>query len=423
MSTGSDLILERMMSLHPKGIDLSLGRMLALLDKLGNPQNHLPEVIHIAGTNGKGSTQAMIRAGLEAGGLKVHAYTSPHLARFHERIRLAGDLISEEALVEVLEETMAANGDEPITFFEITTCAAMLAMSRTPADYTLLEVGLGGRFDTTNVVDVPRLTIITPVSLDHQDFLGDTLAKIAGEKAGILKRGVPCIVGPQEDEARAVIEEEAGRVGARLLIFGQDWHSYEERGGMTYQDEMGLLDLPLPALIGAHQVQNAGAAVCALRVLGQDEAACEAALLQAKWPARMQKLKTGPLVEAASTAELWLDGGHNPAAGLALAEAQGRLPERPLYMVCGMLNAKDVSGYLAPLAPLAVRLTGVSIPGETATLSAEEISATAREAGMTSDTADSVAEAVARIVAEAPTARILLCGSLYLAGRILQDNG
>ncbi len=423
MSTGSDLILERMMSLHPKGIDLSLGRMLALLDKLGNPQNHLPDVIHIAGTNGKGSTQAMIRAGLEAGGLKVHAYTSPHLARFHERIRLAGDLISEEALVDVLEETMAANGDEPITFFEITTCAAMLAMSRTPADYTLLEVGLGGRFDTTNVVEVPRLTIITPVSLDHQDFLGDTLAKIAGEKAGILKRGVPCIVGPQEEEARAVIEEEAERVGARLLIFGQDWHSYEERSGMTYQDEMGLLDLPLPALIGAHQVQNAGAAVCALRVLGQDEAACEAALLKAEWPARMQKLKTGPLVEAASTAELWLDGGHNPAAGLALAEALGRLPDRPLYMVCGMLNTKDVSGYLAPLAPLAIRLTGVSIPGETATLSAEEISATAREVGMISDTANSVAEAVARIVAEAPTARILLCGSLYLAGRILRDNG
>ena len=423
MSTGSDLILERMMSLHPKGIDLSLGRMLALLDKLGNPQNHLPDVIHIAGTNGKGSTQAMIRAGLEAGGLKVHAYTSPHLARFHERIRLAGDLISEEALVDVLEETMDANGDEPITFFEITTCAAMLAMSRTPADYTLLEVGLGGRFDTTNVVEVPRLTIITPVSLDHQDFLGDTLAKIAGEKAGILKRGVPCIVGPQEEEARAVIEEEAERVGARLLIFGQDWHSYEERSGMTYQDEMGLLDLPLPALIGAHQVQNAGAAVCALRVLGQDEAACEAALLKAEWPARMQKLKTGPLVEAASTAELWLDGGHNPAAGLALAEALGRLPDRPLYMVCGMLNTKDVSGYLAPLAPLAIRLTGVSIPGETATLSAEEISATAREVGMISDTANSVAEAVARIVAEAPTARILLCGSLYLAGRILRDNG
>ena len=417
----SDQILDRMTQLHPKVIDLSLGRMHALLGKLGNPERHLPEVIHIAGTNGKGSTQAMIRAGLEAAGLKVHAYTSPHLARFHERIRLAGELISEDMLVEVLQECLDVNGDAPITYFEITTCAAFLAMSRVEADYTLLEVGLGGRLDTTNVVDAPRLTIITPISLDHQSFLGDTLEEIAAEKAGILKRGVPCIVGPQPDAVRTVIEAKAEAVGARLLIYGQDWHAYEARGGMVYQDEMGLLDLPLPALIGAHQVQNAGAAVCALRILGVDTA--EAALLNAEWPARMQKLKSGPLVEAAPQAELWLDGGHNPAAGQALAEALTRLPERPLYMVCGMLNTKDIGGYLAPLAASAVRLTGVSIPGETATLSADEICAAAKEAGMVADTADSVAEAVARIVSEAPTARILLCGSLYLAGRILRENG
>ena len=242
--------------------------------------------------------------------------------------------------------------------------------------------------------------------------MGDTLEEIALEKAGILKQGVPCIVGPQPDVVRAVIEDEAARVGARLLIYGQDWHCFEERGGMVYQDEMGLLDLPLPTLIGAHQVQNAGAAVCALRILGQNDAACEAALSDAEWPARMQKLKRGPLTEAAPSAELWLDGGHNPAAGLALAESLGRLPERPLYMVCGMLSTKDVAGYLAPLAPLAERLTGGSIPG-----------AVALGVGMESDTADSVAEAVARIAAEAPSARILLCGSLYLAGRILQENG
>ncbi len=401
-------------------MDLSLGRMHVLLEKLGNPERQLPEIVHIAGTNGKGSTQAMIRAGLEAEGLKVHAYTSPHLAKFHERIRLAGELISEEKLTEVLAECMEVNDGDEITYFEITTCAGFLAMSRVEADYTLLEVGLGGRLDTTNVVEAPRLTIITPISLDHQGYLGDTLEEIAFEKAGILKQGVPCIVGPQPDVVRDVIESEAARVGARLLIAGQDWHSYEERGGMVFQDEMGLLDLPLPTLIGGHQVDNAGAAICALRILGQG--APEAALLNAEWPARMQRLKHGPLIKAAGKAELWLDGGHNPAAGKALAEALTRLPERPLYMVCGMLNTKDVGGYLAPLAKKAVRLVGVSIPEEAATLSADEISAEALAQGMQSNTADSVAEAVAQIVTEQPNARILLCGSLYLAGRILQEN-
>lgn len=417
----SNLLLKQMGQLHPKVIDLSLGRMHRLLEALGNPERKLPPVIHIAGTNGKGSTQAMIRAGLEAAGLKVHAYTSPHLARFHERIRLAGTLISEAGLVAVLSETMQVNAGEPITYFEITTCAAMLAMSRVEADYTLLEVGLGGRLDTTNVVESPRLTIITPISLDHQNFLGNTLPEIAAEKAGIIKWGVPCIVGPQPDEVRAVIEAKAEKMQARLLIAGQDWHSFEERGGMVYQDEMGLLDLPLPALIGAHQVENAGAAICALRILGVDTA--EAALLNAEWPARMQKLKSGPLINAAPNAELWLDGGHNPAAGKALAEALTRLPGRPLYMICGMLNTKDIGGYLAPLATSAVKLTGVSIPDETATLSAGEICAAAQASGMVADTASSVLQAVEKVAAEAPTARILLCGSLYLAGQILQENG
>lgn len=421
MSTGSDIILDRMMSLHPKIIDLTLGRMHSILEKLGHPERKLPPVIHIAGTNGKGSTLAMIRAGLEASGLKVHAFTSPHLARFHERVRLAGSLISEEALSAVLDECMVVNGGTEITFFEITTAAAILAMSRTPADYTLLEVGLGGRLDATNVIETPRLCIITPISLDHQSYLGNTLPEIAKEKAGILKEGVPCIIGPQPDAVLEVLTAEAARVGARLLVHGQDWHVWEERGGMVYQDESGLLDLPLPVLIGAHQVENAGAAICALRCLGKGKP--EAALREAEWPARLQRLRRGPLVEAASGAELWLDGGHNPAAGHALAEALGRLSNRPLYLVCGMLNTKDVAGYLAPLAPIAVQLTGVSIPGETATLSAGEIEAAAQGAGMKADTAESVSEAVARIVAQAPTARILLCGSLYLAGRILQENG
>ncbi|NJS39424.1 MAG: bifunctional folylpolyglutamate synthase/dihydrofolate synthase, partial [Rhodobacteraceae bacterium] len=287
-----------MMTLHPKVIDLTMGRVERLLAVLGNPERAIPPVIHIAGTNGKGSTQAMIRAGLEAGGDRVHAYTSPHLARFHERIRLAGELISEPALAALLDECVTANGPDEITFFEITTCAAFLAFARTPADWTLLEVGLGGRLDATNVVEAPRLTIITPVSLDHQAFLGDTVAAIAGEKAGIIKRGVPVIVGPQSDDGLAVIEAKAARMGAPVLAFGQHWNAFEDRGRLVFQDENGLLDLPLPNLPGPHQIQNAGAALAALRHLGRDEAACEAAVTRAVWPARMQRLRQGPLVDA-----------------------------------------------------------------------------------------------------------------------------
>ncbi|MCV2881671.1 bifunctional folylpolyglutamate synthase/dihydrofolate synthase [Actibacterium sp. XHP0104] len=420
---GSDIILDRMMSLHPKVIDLVLDRVWRLLAALDHPERALPPVIHIAGTNGKGSTQAMIRAGLESAGKRVHAYTSPHLARFHERIRLAGDLISEEALTEILDECERANGGEGITYFEITTVAALLAFARTPADYTLLEVGLGGRLDATNVVEKPALTIITPVSIDHEQFLGNTIEAIAGEKAGIIKRGVPCVVGPQEDAALDVIEARAARLGAPLLAYGQHWHVYEERGRLVYQDETGLLDLPLPNLIGAHQVMNAGAAIAALRALGFDENACEAAVTRAEWPARMQRLRHGPLVDAAGRAELWLDGGHNPAAGLALAEALGRLPERPLHLICGMLNTKDIAGYLRPLAALAQDLHAVSIPNAPATLPAADTAAAARAVGMQAVQADSVAQAVADIAATAPNARILICGSLYLAGEILKENG
>ncbi|MGQ3487387.1 bifunctional folylpolyglutamate synthase/dihydrofolate synthase [Roseovarius pacificus] len=419
----SDIILERMMSLHPKIIDLTLDRVWRLLSALGNPQDKLPPVIHIAGTNGKGSTQAMIRAGLEGAGLRCHAYTSPHLARFHERIRLAGELISEADLSAVLDECYAANGGETITYFEITTCAALLAMSRVEAEYTLLEVGLGGRLDATNVIDRPALTIITPISIDHEQFLGDTLAKIAGEKAGIIKRGVPCIVGPQPDAAMEVIEARAERLGAPLIAQGQHWHVFEERGRLVFQDETGLLDLPLPNLPGAHQIENAGAALAALRALGVDEAAFEAAVTRAEWPARMQRLKTGPLVEAAGEAELWLDGGHNAAAGQALARHLGSLPERPTHLVCGMLNTKDISGYLTPLAAHARSLTAVSIPGEANTLPAEETARQAEGAGLSASTADNVLDAVRRIASAEPQARILICGSLYLAGSVLRENG
>ncbi|AAV97032.1 bifunctional folylpolyglutamate synthase/dihydrofolate synthase [Ruegeria pomeroyi] len=420
---GSDVILQRMLALHPKIIDLTLDRVWRLLAALDNPQDRLPPVIHIAGTNGKGSTQAMIRAGIEGAGLSAHAYTSPHLARFHERIRVAGELISEPDLVAVLDECYAANGGETITYFEITTCAALLAFARTPADYTLLEVGLGGRLDATNVIARPALSIITPISMDHEQFLGDTLAKIAGEKAGIIKRDVPVVSGPQPDEVLEVIEATAARLGAPLLAHGQHWHVRQERDRLIFEDETGLCDLPLPNLLGAHQIENAGAALAALRHLNLGEAACEAAVTRAHWPARMQRLKTGPLVQSAPIAELWLDGGHNPAAGVALATLLASRPGRPTHLICGMLNTKDVTGYLRPLSAQAGSLTAVSIPGEANTLSAEQTAVAAQSVGLTASTAPDVATALARIVAAEPDARVLICGSLYLAGNILRENG
>jgi dihydrofolate synthase / folylpolyglutamate synthase len=422
-SQSSDLILERMMALHPKVIDLTLDRVWRLLAALDHPERRLPPVIHIAGTNGKGSTQAMIRAGLEGAGKRVHAYTSPHLARFHERIRLAGELIAEDALSEVLDRCYAANAGGNITYFEITTAAALLAFAETPADYTLLEVGLGGRLDATNVVEAPALTIITPVSIDHTQYLGNTLEAIAGEKAGIIKRGVPVIVGRQDDAALEVIEARAARLGAPVIAHGQHWHVWQERGRLVFQDETGLLDLPLPALIGAHQVDNAGMALAALSRLGFGEEACAAAMTDVTWPARMQRLRSGPLVAAAGGAELWLDGGHNPAAGEMLARVLAEMPPRPTHLICGMLNTKDVAGFMRPLAPHAATLTAVSIPGEAATLPADETARIAAQAGIESRTASNVISAIAAIAAADPGARMLICGSLYLAGQVLRDNG
>jgi dihydrofolate synthase/folylpolyglutamate synthase len=419
-AAGSDILLSRMMSLHPKIIDLTLDRVWRLLATLGHPERDLPPVVHIAGTNGKGSTLAMIRAGLEGEDAVCHAYTSPHLARFHERIRVAGQLISEPDLAALLAECETANGGAPITYFEITTVAALLAFARTPADYTLLEVGLGGRLDATNVVDRPALTVITPVSLDHQQFLGETLPEIAGEKAGILKRGVPCVVGPQDPAGLEVIEARAARVGAPLLAHGQHWHVGVEHGRLVYQDEDGLLDLPMPVLPGPHQVENAGAALAALRALKAGDP--EAAMTRATWPARMQRLRNGPLVGSAPGIELWLDGGHNPAAGLALAATLDGLAVRETHLICGMLRTKDVRGFLLPLAAHARSLWAVSIPGETATLSAANTTAAARDVGLKAQEAASVSTALAAIAAVTPHARVVICGSLYLAGSILREN-
>lgn len=421
--TTSDAILSRLMALHPKVIDLSLDRMHRLLAALGNPERVIPPVIHIAGTNGKGSTQAMIRAGLEAGGARVHAYTSPHLAQFRERIRLAGTLIEDDALADLLAQVESANDGQPITFFEITTAAAFLAFARTPADFTLLEVGLGGRLDATNVIDAPRLTVITPVSIDHTQYLGETLPLIAAEKAGIIKPRVPVIVGPQDDDALRVIEARAMGLSAPIVAHGQHWMIQPERDGMVFQDDHGLWDLPRPNLIGPHQVQNAGTALAALRALGATDAQARAAVTQAEWPARMQRLRHGPLVDLAQGAELWLDGGHNPAGGQALAATLAAMPARPTHLVCGMLNTKDVAGYLRPLADHAASLTAIDIPGEPNTLPATQTADAARHVGMTTHVAQDAAQAVERLVTRHPGARILICGSLYLAGRILRDNG
>lgn len=423
MPVSSDRLLARMLELHPKLIDLTLDRVHRLLEATGHPERALPPVIHVAGTNGKGSTLAMIRVGLEAGGETCHVYTSPHLARFHERIRLAGTLIAEDALSQILDDCLAANGSTPITFFEITTVAAFLAFARTPADWTLLEVGLGGRLDATNVIDTPRLTIITPVDLDHQQFLGETVAAIAGEKAGILKRGVPCVVAPQHEDALEVIEARAAKLGAPLLVHGQHWHVTTEHGRLVYQDEDGLLDLPLPVLPGPHQVQNAGTALAALRALGKGDAAAEAAMTRAEWPARMQRLRHGPLVEAAGSCELWLDGGHNPAGGRAVAATLRGMPSRPTHLVCGMLGTKDVQGYLAPLAQVADSLTAVTIPDSDATLPADVTAGHARAVGLPAATAETTLAAVTQLAAAHPGARLLICGSLYLAGDVLKENG
>jgi dihydrofolate synthase/folylpolyglutamate synthase len=322
----------------------------------------------------------------------------------------------------LLDECEAANGGVPITYFEITTVAAILGFARTPADWLLLEVGLGGRLDATNVIDRPALTVITPVSYDHQQYLGETLPEIAGEKAGIIKRGVRCVVGPQEDSALAVIEAQAARLGAPLLVHGQHWNAWEERGRLVFQDENGLLDLPLPNLPGPHQIPNAGGVLAALRILGQNEAACEAAVTQARWPARMQRLRDGAFARAAPRAEIWLDGGHNPAAGVAIAATLAQMPPRRTHVICGMLNTKDVRGFLAPLVPHAARLHAVAIPNAMATLPAEATLAAALAVGLDARLGGDVATALAAIVADEPDARVLICGSLYLAGEVLRED-
>ncbi|MGQ3674820.1 bifunctional folylpolyglutamate synthase/dihydrofolate synthase [Xanthobacter sp. TB0139] len=427
-----DAILNRLSTLHPRKIDLSLGRTEQLLAKLGEPQKRLPPVIHVAGTNGKGSTIAFMRAMLEAAGRSVHVYTSPHLVRFNERIRLGvpggGELVSDAALADALDRVEVANAGQPITLFEITTVTALLLFSEHPADVLLLEVGLGGRFDATNVVEAPRTSVITPISIDHVDFLGSTIEAIAGEKAGIIKPRVPVVVGAQPPEALAVIERAALRAHAPLFVRDEHWHVHEEGGRLVYSDEEGLVDLPRPRLMGPHQIDNAGLAVAALRSFRLPYAAQEEGVARAEWPARMQRLTSGRLVaRAPEGAEVWLDGGHNAAGGITLSHALCELEERcprPLVLVLGMLTTKDARAFLAPFAGLAREAICVPMPGEHAGRPPEEVAAVAAGLGIPVRVAHGVGEALASLArTSAAPPRVLICGSLYLAGAVLEANG
>ncbi|HXE88532.1 MAG TPA: folylpolyglutamate synthase/dihydrofolate synthase family protein [Hyphomicrobiaceae bacterium] len=429
----SDELLAELKGLHPLLIDLSLGRIEALLGKLGHPERRLPPVVHVAGTNGKGSVTAFLKAMLEAAGLRVHVYTSPHLVRFHERIALAGAdrrarPIGERELVDRLAAVERINAGEPITFFEITTAAAFLAFAETPADAVILEVGLGGRLDATNVIARPALSVITPISLDHADKLGATVAEIAGEKAGILKTGAAAVVSMQPPEALDAIRARAREVVAPLSVWGEDFEAFEQNGRLVFQSAERLLDLPLPALIGQHQIGNAGTAVAAalrLKWLGLTVDAIEEGLRQVRWPARMQRLDDGPLARLLRPgSELWLDGGHNPAGGQAIAQTLAELEERApkeVSLVVGMMRNKDAARFLEHFRGLARRVVTVPVPaGPEAAYAPEELAAVAVSVGLAATPAVDVGAALRSLQGpdDGPQ-RILICGSLYLAGQVL----
>jgi dihydrofolate synthase / folylpolyglutamate synthase len=432
MPTSFELLAE-LKRLHPRLIDLSLGRIEALLAKLGYPQRHLPPVIHVAGTNGKGSVAAFLKAMLRAAGRRVHTYTSPHLVRFHERIDLSDaegrtSPISETELVDRLTEVQRVNDGDEITFFEITTAAALLAFAERPADAVILEVGLGGRLDATNVIARPALSVITPISLDHTDKLGGTLAEIAREKAGILKPFVPAVVSRQPPEALEVVKGRARALAAPLTVWGEDYEAFEQRGRLVFQSAERLLDLPLPALLGQHQIANAGTAVAAalrLQSLGVTVQAMERGLVQAQWPARMQRLDNGPLSRLlAPGSELWLDGAHNPAGAQAIAQTLAELEERapkPVGLVIGIMGQKDAAAILAPFRGLVRRVVTVPIPGaHEATHDPVALAKIAASVGLAADAAPDIEAAIARLQKiETGPLRILICGSLYLAGHVL----
>lgn len=429
-------VIARLAALHPVRIDLSLERMHRVLERLGHPERRLPPVIHVAGTNGKGSTVAYLRGILEAAGHRVHVFTSPYLVRVNECFRLGrpggGMLVGDEELRAALERCEAANGGAPLTVFESKTAAAFCLFADHPADVVLLEVGLGGRLDSTNVIEQPLASVIAPVGMDHTEFLGNTLASIAGEKAGIVKRDVPVVCAEQADEAMAVIEAQAKRMRAPLFAAGQQWHVGVERGRLVYQDDRGLMDLAAPKLFGRHQFDNAGLAIATLRATDAFKiahSAFEAGILGAEWPARMQRLSSGRLIEQAPAgAELWLDGGHNADGGRVAAAALGDLEERvprQLVIIAGMMGNKDARAFLANFAGQTRHIIAVAIPDTENAMPPERLADAARALGMRVEIADSVEAALrslARLAYEVPP-RILIAGSLYLAGHVLAANG
>jgi dihydrofolate synthase / folylpolyglutamate synthase len=429
-------LIERLSALHPKRIDLDLARMQRLLERLDHPERRLPPVIHVAGTNGKGSTVAYLRAILEAAGLRVHVFTSPYLVRVNECFRIGGKgggvLVGHDELRAALEHCERAIAGSPITIFEIEAAAAFHLFAQHPADVVLLEVGLGGRLDATNVIDAPLATVIAPVSMDHTEFLGDTLMMIAGEKAGIIKRSVPVICAEQAPEAMAVIEQQAKCMRAPLHAAGQDWHVSVERGRLVYQDDRGLMDLAAPKLFGRHQFDNAGLAIATLRaqnIFKIDTAAFEAGVVNAEWPARMQRLSSGALVDQAPQgSEIWLDGGHNAEGGRVAAAALGDLEERvsrPLVVIVGMMSNKDPNAFLANFAGLTRHIIAVQIPDRDNAMPPDRLADAARALGMRVETSAGVEVALrslARLAYEVPP-RILITGSLYLAGHVLSANG
>jgi dihydrofolate synthase/folylpolyglutamate synthase len=427
-----DRILERLLKLHPKLIDLSLSRLKKLLDSLGNPEENLPPIIHVAGTNGKGSTVATLAAIYKSAGYGVHIYTSPHLVRFTERIVVSGSEISKNYLEELLIECEDANNGESITFFEITTAAAMLAFSRNPADLLLLEVGLGGRFDATNVIETPTLSVITPVSMDHQDFLGKTIDEIAFEKAGILKPSVPAIIGPQTNKALNVIKRRALELGSSAYIFGEDWNISPANNQLIFKMGSKSSIVPRPNLLGDHQIQNAGCAVASIKLLnGQFPVSpqeIDMGLVSINWPARLQKLKEGNLIEnLLEDVEIWIDGGHNQDAAKAIASTlrdwRTASPEISIHMVFGALNNRCPQNFLQYFTNVIDTIRAVDIPGETNALSALEIETAARECGLKAYPAKGISPAITDIISNSSgKRRILICGSLYLAGAVLREN-
>jgi dihydrofolate synthase/folylpolyglutamate synthase len=429
-------LIARISGLHPERIDLDLARVHRLLERLDHPERRLPPVIHVAGTNGKGSTIAYLRAILEAAGRRVHVLTSPYLVRINECFRLGrpggGSLVGDDELYAALEHCERANAGAPITIFEIQTAAAFCLFAQHPADVVLLEVGLGGRLDATNVIEAPLATVIAPVSMDHTEFLGDTLTAIAREKAAIIKRDVPAICAEQAAEAMAVIEQQAKRLHAPLYSAGQEWHVSVERGRLVYQDDRGLMDLAAPKLFGRHQFDNAGLAIATLRAQSLfriDPAAFEAGIVNAEWPARMQRLGSGALVDQAPPgSEIWLDGGHNAEGGRVAAAAVGDLEERvsrPLVVIVGMMANKDASAFLANFAGLTRHIIAVQIPESVGAMPPDRLADAARALGMRVESSAGVEAALrslARLAYEVPP-RILIAGSLYLAGHVLAANG